>query len=432
MAEILPFVARVRDSGDWTASERARLETLADQFTKAGIHVEVIYGATDDGDPWCVVKDANEDVLVHVARIGSRFVVHFAAQDTLEVGADLPSALSARLGDVHVDQGDVVPFSLTGRQAQSLLALIAATAFYYETREALPSPAEPHDAATPASDAETAAIAAAPLDSGERPERGPAAHAALADPPPEAAGPAQTWTGAEDAPAAAAKAASSSEAATPAATTEPRAEAPQSAAAAAPMVLAEADAPHTLTGTNGNDLLVGSSGADLIRGGAGDDTLQGGGAGHGQFDTLQGGAGNDRIEVNAQVIATGGEGADTFVIQAPAVLGQATTLLGTITDFTAGEGDRLVDTRGLTVAVVPGPAPPQGLAPNAPPTPESQDRTTSQETETQIYLDFNHDGRADGFVLVTHGSSGAPAPAEATQGVQAFVTGAALTSFELV
>ena len=39
MGDILPFVARVRDAGEWTASERARLEALADQFTKAGVHV---------------------------------------------------------------------------------------------------------------------------------------------------------------------------------------------------------------------------------------------------------------------------------------------------------------------------------------------------------------------------------------------------------
>src|SRR6185369_8871939 len=140
MGEILPFVARVRDSGDWTAAERARLEALADQFAKAGVHVEVIYGATDDGDPWCVVKDGNEEVLVHVARIGAKFVVHFAAQDTLEEGVDLPSALGARLDDLHdapqASGGDVVPFSLAGRQAQSFLALIVATAFFYETRDA--------------------------------------------------------------------------------------------------------------------------------------------------------------------------------------------------------------------------------------------------------------------------------------------------------
>ena len=29
MGQVVPFIARVRDSGDWTAAERARLEALA-------------------------------------------------------------------------------------------------------------------------------------------------------------------------------------------------------------------------------------------------------------------------------------------------------------------------------------------------------------------------------------------------------------------
>ncbi|MDB5425125.1 MAG: hypothetical protein JWQ29_2541, partial [Phenylobacterium sp.] len=222
MGEILPFVARVRDSGDWSASERARLDALADQFARAGIHVEVIYGATDDGDPWCVVKDADEDVLVHVARIGGKFVVHFAAQDLFDEGADLPSALSARLDalpdDGHADRGDVVvPFNLAGRQAQSFLALIVATAFFYETRDALPSPDTPHDAV--ASDgADLSALAAAPMDANDKPERDLPAHsAALTDPTPEPGAAARAWiAGAEEPHAAMAKAPADDEAPPPA------------------------------------------------------------------------------------------------------------------------------------------------------------------------------------------------------------------------
>ncbi len=148
----------------------------------------MIYGATDDGDPWCVVKDANEEVLVHVARIGSKFVVHFAAQDTLDEGSDLPSALSSRLGDMHFDAqghgGDVVvPFSLAGRQAQSILALIVATAFFYETRDALPATADEHDLTPPSDSAETAVATTLLLDTADKPARDPSAHAVvLADP----------------------------------------------------------------------------------------------------------------------------------------------------------------------------------------------------------------------------------------------------------
>jgi len=444
MGEILPFVARVRDSGDWTVSERARLEALADQFARDGVHVEVIYGATEDGDPWCVVKDANEDILVHVARIGSKFVVHFAAQDTLDEGADLPSALGARLDNLpepaHAG-ADVVPFSLAGRQAQSFLALIVATAFFYETRDALASLDQPHAAAPPSDGADHAALAAAPLDADDRPERDLPAHsAALTDPTPEPGAAARAWTAADEAQPTAAKAAPSHEAPAPApATTGTQAaEAPAPAAARA-MVITEAEAgPHTLTGTAGADLLVGGAGADLIHGGDGADTLQGGGAGPGQFDTLDGGAGDDRIEVTAQVVATGGDGADTFVVQAPVVLGQATRLLGTITDFDAAHGDRLVDFRGLSLTLTPPPgAVFQGVAPNAHPGLQPQDHIPDAGTATRVFVDFDHDGHADGYLMMTHGQPAAHAPAEADPApapeahdaaAAAFVTGAALNS----
>jgi hypothetical protein len=410
MGEILPFVARVRDSGDWTASERARLEALADQFARDGVHVEVIYGATDDGDPWCVVKDANEDVLVHVARIGARFVVHFATQDTLEEGSDLPSALSSRLGDMHIDSHGsdvVVPFSLAGRQAQSLLALIVATAFFYETRDALPALAGEHDAPPPADGVETAAIATPLLDTGDRPERDPSAHAlVLADPAPDPGAAALPWTAREPAPAPLVKAAPAADAQAAPATAETKAAA--APVAAGHVTVTEADTPHTLSGTSGADLLVGGSGADLIRGGAGADTLQGGGAGHGQFDTLMGGAGDDKIEINAQVVAVGGEGADTFVVQAPAQMGAASTLLGVVLDFQAGEGDRLVNANGERVAVTNGgtaPAP-EGFGFTSLARPEGQPGPPTPITWTRLDVDLDHDGQVDGYVLLANGQGG--------------------------
>ena len=140
MGDVLPFIAKVRASGDWTAAERARLEELGRQFAETGMGVEVVFGTTEDGDPWCVVKDQNEEVIVHVARIGGRFVVHHAVDDALAEGADLHTALAERLAPADAAQGDesvVVPFSLAGRQAQTFMALIVATAFFYETSAAV-------------------------------------------------------------------------------------------------------------------------------------------------------------------------------------------------------------------------------------------------------------------------------------------------------
>jgi hypothetical protein len=123
-------VAKVRAGGDWTVGERTHLEELADRFAAVASRVEVVFGATDEGDPWCVVKDENEEVLVHIARIDGRFVVHYALDDALNEGTDLPGALGERLSWEDVRDDVVVPFS---HQAQSFIALLVAAAFFYET-----------------------------------------------------------------------------------------------------------------------------------------------------------------------------------------------------------------------------------------------------------------------------------------------------------
>jgi len=129
MGQVIPFITRVSASRDWSLEERDRLAELAERFAAAGVRVEVIYGATEEGDPWCVVKDEFEEVLIHVARIGDTFVVHYALDDALRQGQDLRSVLNERLA--WEDRPEVVvPFS---RQAQSLLALIVAAGFYLET-----------------------------------------------------------------------------------------------------------------------------------------------------------------------------------------------------------------------------------------------------------------------------------------------------------
>jgi hypothetical protein len=129
LGQIVPFVTHLSARSDFSAEERARLSELAERYAAAGVRVEVIFGATEEGDPWCVVKDEAEEVLIHVARIGDTFVVHYALDDALRQGEDLRSVLRERLA--WEDRPEVVvPFS---RQAQSLLALIAAAYFMHET-----------------------------------------------------------------------------------------------------------------------------------------------------------------------------------------------------------------------------------------------------------------------------------------------------------
>lgn len=128
MGRVIPFNAKSSPSREWSAEERARLQELGERFIAAGLKVEVVYGVSEDGDPWCVVKDDAEEVLIHIARIGRRFVIHSAFDDALSHGADLPEILSERLA--AEDDGAI---DLTSRQAQTLFALIVAASFVYET-----------------------------------------------------------------------------------------------------------------------------------------------------------------------------------------------------------------------------------------------------------------------------------------------------------
>lgn len=447
MGQIVPFVARVRDSGDWTAAERARLEALADQLQASGVKVDVVFGATDAGDPWCVVTNGDGDVLIHVARIGGVFVVHSAIDDTISEDTDLHAALREQLDAAGAMQpqtsATILPFGLTARQGQTFLALVAASAFFYETlgdagpadaaaappllpsEDPVPLPPGPEDAAV--QDRETAAQASALPDPHDEAAPVTAALEPASDPEPAAAPAVE-----EELPS-------------------PPPQAAPVAHAAADATLTPAAAENTppvtvIKGTDGDDLLVGTAADERIEGGAGNDTLIGGG-GH---DTLDGGAGNDRIELAPDAVAIGGSGADTFVIQAPVHPGHPDTLLGVVLDFNGAEGDRLVTWRGEWIRFGRGdgqpPGPPAGgsggsgggshggtsqdgagdgplttmtLAPSTGGTGGGATDTatadggdssrtvgpftiTDTATFTRVEVDFDHDGVADGYILLAH------------------------------
>ncbi|MBI1198820.1 MAG: hypothetical protein GC203_13245 [Phenylobacterium sp.] len=362
MGQIVPFVARVRDSGDWTAAERARLEALADQLQASGVKVDVVFGATDAGDPWCVVTNGDGDVLIHVARIGGVFVVHSAVDDTISEDADLHAALREQLDAAGAmppqTSATILPFGLTARQGQTFLALVAASAFFYETLgDAGPADAAVAPPLPPSED--PVPLPPGPEDSTVQHRETAAQASALPDPHDDAAPVAATLEPASD-PQPAAAPAVEEELPSPPPQTAPVAHAAVDATVAP--AAAEDAAPVTvIKGTDGDDLLVGTAADERIEGGAGNDTLIGGG-GH---DTLDGGAGNDRIELAPDAVAIGGSGADTFVVQAPVHPGHPDTLLGVVLDFNGAEGDRLVTWRGEWIRFgqngdpPPGPPPPR-------------------------------------------------------------------------
>lgn len=398
MGDILPFVAKVRAGGDWSVSERARLEALAERFAAMADGVEVVFGATDEGDPWCVVKDAYDDILVHVARIGGRFVIHYALDDALREGADLQAVLGERLQWEEDEDREsvVVPFS---RQAQSFIALIIAASFFYETQHLDPLARPPgtdvegaaQEPAALALGAEfagpdlphaKAAAAGLMLDSLLFPSR---SFAAASDPAPEA-GHASVWTvGGEGAAAYPTEASvallqpaswSVEPAASAMATFEASAVRVRAAAVAGP----EPSPPATAGGGGGGT----APNVDAFTAGA-------------RQQTVDGTAGADRIAMGPNVVAHGGAGADIFVIQTPSVMSEAETKFGVILDFNAGEGDRLMTSagKGVVVTLMTATAltiPTGSLTP--------ADPHTMVVTGQRLDIDLDGDGRADGHLVL--------------------------------
>ena len=414
MGQLIPFVPRPV-GGDWTAAERDRLGELARKLEAQGAHVDATHGVSDAGDPWCVITDDQGEVLVHVARIDGRFVVHDAAADVVQAGDTLWSAFTRLLGDTWSgdrQDGVVVPL----REAQSILALVTVLVFLSEVAAghadlSVPahSTAPTHDDTGPVVAALSAAAAPAPS----------AAHA-TAPAAPEDGGPrrqalltqadlARVHVSDGSALPLATGSTGSGSSATPTTT-------PSSTLAdlGAVRVLIADDTGVTLRGGSGPELLIGGRGGDHLIGGDGNDTLVGGGAPVGQIDVLEGGAGDDRLIMAARTVAIGGPGHDVFVVtakpQPPALvqpLEQGTpptppTDSGVILDFT--NQDRLEFAKGVVAKVVSV-------------TPEADvlaglhnDTALSQIAATpgvQVGLDLDGDGKAD--VYLTVAGSGATA-----------------------
>lgn len=368
--------------------------------------LEVVYGVSDAGDPWCAVKDQDDEVLVHVARIGERFVAHFPLEDALAEGGDLYSTLREYLRS-H-EEGVVVAFGPGGREGQALVALLfaaglmeheltaapalaqaaaeVAAALHLDVKTPLPEPLA--DAPPPAVRPEEESPASQP-EAGRPPEQ--AAAPVDPEPPLTAASPVRDHASAPAAEAPPPKA------------PEPEADHIDIAAHA------RGQQPIVIRGGDGDDVLVGGAHAEHLLGGAGNDTLIGGGG----RDTLDGGAGDDEIHLAPEALAIGGRGADTFVIHRPMTVGHPDTLLGVVADFHRKEGDRLVTEDGRPVAP---PAPSLAASSDAQAgavnTSETHEvATRASDGDARVEIDFDDDGVFDGFVVLRAQSEPAPTPA---------------------
>lgn len=408
MGDILPFIARLQADGGWTAPERASLQALVDQIATESTPVEVSFGATDAGDPWCVVTDQDAEVLIHVARIGARVVVHYAADDVMAEAPDLRSALAERLPSAA--RGAFRAANDDSRQAQILIALIVGAAFAVEARMPLfsttlgageadiPHPMAPHALGERGDEAQPAA---------EAPRT---AHHDAA--PPSDPSQARTSVAAAETATAATAMVAANQPALAAATSDLASRAVQWQAADQAEFMTF-DAVSRVAGTAGDDRLVGTSGADLVTGGDGNDTLSGGGAPDGLWDTLVGGDGDDHLYLDAQTLAEGGRGADVFIVQGSTMAGGAERLLGAVLDFRVFDGDRFITLDGRTPGMRFGEGPPPEAAlrglnlnfrggerqPTATHGGESAHRPSPGDV-TVLQVDLDGDGVADGYIAV--------------------------------
>lgn len=417
MGEILAFSPRPPAS-DWSANERGLLMLLTQQLETAYGEVDGIFGQTDSGDPWYVVTDSNQDVLVHIARIDGQFVVHDAAIDMFHQVGSLWGALRQVLASGIPEQnGTVVAFNPASREAQSFLSLVIAVGLYLELRgadlgeagrltfENLPRADDPA--------IETMAsklIAALNLEADRTQAHKPVPVAGEAMPQP-AVKPEGVGAIAVQAPSEAPQGLSVFKIAHLASASAPAPGSGHAPAASDDKTVVEdlggqgfAATRTVMVGTSGNDVMYGTAGGDTIRGGAGDDYIDGRGAPKGEVDHLDGGEGADRIVMNARVVAKGGAGADTFLISAAPPADKLAALLGVVLDYSAAKGDHLAvmgEGRAtvISTAAVSNVLTAQAQALNDAAVTQAAD-VSQAVSGARIGFDIDGDGREDVFILL--------------------------------
>jgi Ca2+-binding RTX toxin-like protein len=431
MGEILAFSPRPPAS-DWSANERGLLMLLTQQLASTYGEVDGVFGQTDSGDPWYVVTDENQDVLVHIARIDGQFVVHDAAVDMFHQVGSLWGALRQVLTSTVDDPGGVVvAFNPSSREAQSFLSLVIAVGLYLELRgvelgeagrlnfENLPRVDDPaiegvaskliaalnlEADRAPAHGTTLAAAAATGEAPGAQPVKSASVLGVVVDPPahvgdglPVVKVSHLDHTAPPAASAPAATAATSIQSA-------PEGLYELSISTIREMATGLAGERPVVTGTAGNDVLFGSVEGETIAGGAGDDYIDGRGAQKGQIDRIDGGAGNDTIVMNARVVASGSAGADTFLISANEPTSRAEMLLGVVLDYSAAKGDHLAvlgkgQVTVVSTATVSDVLAVQGATLGEATASQVADVTTAV-AGTRVGFDLNGDGTEDVFILL--------------------------------
>jgi hypothetical protein len=407
MATILQFAERLADGQDWTASERAQLRDVGAQLDG----VDVVFGKSEMGDPWCVVTDDGGEVLLHVARIGGDFVVHATHDDKVVQGDDLWSAAKRLLGDMLKERrGVLLAFPPEALGQTAVLAFLFAVVMRGEfdhwiptSRGEPPPPVEPHEQGSHDPDAPPASADPVryaddtPRENADGNSRGEVNREAPRASAPDAQAPAI----ADDRP----DPARGDEA--PAA--DHHSPAPAQGQSRNPSPVQAPAQPDPSANRGGAAGAGQTEMASFNSGGGGDAQTTSTSEPSPQApltEFIEGGDGDDRIAMSGKVAASGGGGADTFVLTLPTAVHGAPVLLGVVADFHAAEGDKL-ELSGRAVVVVdrtetdllstvrtqPG----AGAAMTV----SAGSQTMPVMTGRHIGYDLDGDGREDAYVLVT-------------------------------
>ncbi len=320
--------------GDWTVGERAQLREIAAALTGDRTGSNLMFGLADDGDPWCVATDDREEVVLHIARIGGRVIIHRMfdgmvreASDVFTAAAFIQQRPPARVGGVQPILADVLPndapFTLiAGAQHLHDDAQAPLRAEMAPRYDPIGADALDRAAAFNASDELTSPAAEAPLHVFAEPA---APHAPLR---------VVTAEIIQFQPAAAAAAIAAAAAPLPAfAAPEP--------AMLQPTPVAAAPVDGEPAGGGGDPPTIAPPGAEP---GVENTGNKGGGADSGVIDPagftrFDGDNGADEFAMGSRVVANGGQGADIFIINwRPAA---ASVSAGVILDYNEGQGDRL-------------------------------------------------------------------------------------------
>jgi hypothetical protein len=75
---------------DWSEQEMRELGRIERVLQLAGLTTEIVYGLTDEGDPWCVIyRTESNNVLAHFARIDRTCMGSWNGLGGIQSGAGL-------------------------------------------------------------------------------------------------------------------------------------------------------------------------------------------------------------------------------------------------------------------------------------------------------------------------------------------------------